>query len=665
MEGLSTGIDIGYAQVLKPTDQSDYFKLAADMQKTADAVKKAKEEKQKKQKDLLDEQLLKITADLPEKVYTEHQKDIDNQKQTFINNAIKAAETGDLSTKKILELQLEGNRLKSEANQSAAYAKQIETLKKLNPDDYIPSSKEYISQLYSGYNPDGTRNYQVDINKFIEKPNYTKLAQTKIKPLEEDEGEATFTPAGAPGIYKSKQTKVLRLTPEEIDAEKEALWQTAYSNQGNQILLDVKENIERNNPKYSDYASLVYDDQQGIPQYDKAAEQFFKDNVNLRPIEKKRSVTKFVSERGYKGGTGAGVYQTYDPEYVTTDVSDIVRPSEDFYNTLRTKNPNLGGIRKGQFKYVNYSLSGAVKDEFAEAKDVSGKSVNKLIVDEVSGKYYDFAGNDVTEKVKKLSKSGDIETQDVTTPSVNVTSYLPNIQKSTIIKLDPKGVNLSGQVTKDGIPTDDVVSFTTDEMEIVDDKRGPYLKGFEIDKFGNKSIIKIPYTKKIDEIISGKINFVSKGKDTWETPDFIDFSGKKKQSTAQKSTTDNTRPDNSKKGSGYLGILKSKDGKDVTEYSVQSDAVKLNGKRIDFPTIVPTLTKSEIDLMLNDIIPNNKEVPESIMQKAINHAKKRISEGKSVFANSGNYVPSGQKQTTKPTSKNDRKAKADKNLQGF
>jgi hypothetical protein len=211
MEGLSTGIDIGYAQVLKPTDQSDYFKLAADMQKTADAVKKAKEEKQKKQKDLLDEQLLKITADLPEKVYTEHQKDIDNQKQTFINNAIKAAETGDLSTKKILELQLEGNRLKSEANQSAAYAKQIETLKKLNPDDYVPSSKEYIGQLYSGYNPDGTRNYQVDINKFIEKPNYTKLAQTKIKPLEEDEGEATFTPAGAPGIYKSKQTKVLRL----------------------------------------------------------------------------------------------------------------------------------------------------------------------------------------------------------------------------------------------------------------------------------------------------------------------------------------------------------------------------------------------------------------------------------------------------------------------
>lgn len=507
MEGLSTGIDIGYAQVLKPTDQSDYFKLAADMQKTADAVKKAKEEKQKKQKDLLDEQLLKITADLPEKVYTEHQKDIDNQKQTFINNAIKAAETGDLSTKKILELQLEGNRLKSEANQSAAYAKQIETLKKLNPDDYVPSSKEYISQLYSGYNPDGTRNYQVDINKFIEKPNYTKLAQTKIKPLEEDEGEATFTPAGAPGIYKSKQTKVLRLTPEEIDAEKEALWQTAYSNQGNQILLDVKENIERGNPKYSDYAPLVYNDQQGIPQYDKAAEQFFKDNVNLRPIEKKRSVTKFVSERGYKGGAGDKDKELWEPEETISLTQDRIyyrKPNPldkdrmKEWETLKAQNPNIENMIGKDYYYVNYnSTPGSDKETKEYDKDFSKTTgVNRVIYSESTNKYYSLKGDDVTQQVKDELKKGNIELEDAKTEKSKFPSVKLNIKKNKLGIVDPSIVSMN-DVTVDGVPIKgEQAYFTTENMEIIKDPRGPYVRVFEVNdkKIPTDRAIEIPYT---------------------------------------------------------------------------------------------------------------------------------------------------------------------------
>ncbi len=91
------------------------------------------------------------------------------------------------------------------------------------------------------------------------------------------------------------------------------------------------------------------------------------------------------------------------------------------------------------------------------------------------------------------------------------------------------------------------------------------------------------------------------------------------------------------KTTGFLGVLKLggklKDTDAIaTEYSVQSDAVKVDGKRIDFPTLVPTLTQKEIDFMINDIIPNNKPVPEPIMQKAIIHAKKRIKQGKGVFA---------------------------------
>lgn len=92
------------------------------------------------------------------------------------------------------------------------------------------------------------------------------------------------------------------------------------------------------------------------------------------------------------------------------------------------------------------------------------------------------------------------------------------------------------------------------------------------------------------------------------------------------------RQDGSKKGTGFLGELKLPSGDVATEYSVQSNAVKVNGKRIDFPTLVPTLTKEEVALMVNDIIPNDKEPPEAIMQKAIKHANERLKAGKNVFA---------------------------------
>jgi len=108
----------------------------------------------------------------------------------------------------------------------------------------------------------------------------------------------------------------------------------------------------------------------------------------------------------------------------------------------------------------------------------------------------------------------------------------------------------------------------------------------------------------------------------------------------------NIRPDGTAKGNGYLGVLKASDGSDVTEYSMSTGDVTLNGKEIDFPSIVPTLTKQEVNLMLTDIIPNNKPIPDAIVNKAIDHANKRIQEGKSVFADTEDYKPVA---TTTPT----------------
>jgi dihydroxyacetone kinase DhaKLM complex PTS-EIIA-like component DhaM len=104
---------------------------------------------------------------------------------------------------------------------------------------------------------------------------------------------------------------------------------------------------------------------------------------------------------------------------------------------------------------------------------------------------------------------------------------------------------------------------------------------------------------------------------------------------------DTRRPDGTPKGNGYLGVLKASDGSDVTELTTSSSDVKVNGKEIGFPIIVPTLTESEVNLLLTDIIPNKKKnIPDSIMKKAIEHAKKRIKEGKSVYAeNTGEYTP--------------------------
>lgn len=95
------------------------------------------------------------------------------------------------------------------------------------------------------------------------------------------------------------------------------------------------------------------------------------------------------------------------------------------------------------------------------------------------------------------------------------------------------------------------------------------------------------------------------------------------------------RPDGTQKGTGFLGVLSGTDAQgrafESTEFSVQSDAVKVNGKRIDFPTLVSSLTAEEVELMMSDIIPNRKPIPEPIMQKAIKSAKERLSGGKSVF----------------------------------
>jgi hypothetical protein len=81
---------------------------------------------------------------------------------------------------------------------------------------------------------------------------------------------------------------------------------------------------------------------------------------------------------------------------------------------------------------------------------------------------------------------------------------------------------------------------------------------------------------------------------------------------------------------GYLGPIKANDGSIMTEYSVSVD---FDGERVEIPTLVPTLTSEEIDILKGT--PDPKKIPESIMEKAIQYAQKRMAAGLDPFYQDG------------------------------
>lgn len=99
------------------------------------------------------------------------------------------------------------------------------------------------------------------------------------------------------------------------------------------------------------------------------------------------------------------------------------------------------------------------------------------------------------------------------------------------------------------------------------------------------------------------------------------------------------RKDGSKKSArGFLGPIKNKvSGGTMTEFATD---MQYQGKSIDIPTMVPTLSKSEIEYMRN-MKPgagwnlSKSQVERSIVNKARAHARKRLEAGKSPFYQDG------------------------------
>jgi len=92
-------------------------------------------------------------------------------------------------------------------------------------------------------------------------------------------------------------------------------------------------------------------------------------------------------------------------------------------------------------------------------------------------------------------------------------------------------------------------------------------------------------------------------------------------------TPDMIRKNGTKKGYGYLGNLSVADGIVATEISTKAN---INGKTIDIPTLVPTLTRDEVRQMLS--LKRGDPIPQSVRQKAEAHAAERLAKGMDVYA---------------------------------
>jgi hypothetical protein len=81
------------------------------------------------------------------------------------------------------------------------------------------------------------------------------------------------------------------------------------------------------------------------------------------------------------------------------------------------------------------------------------------------------------------------------------------------------------------------------------------------------------------------------------------------------------------KGPGWLGVFYTKDGQPVTEYSI---GVEINGKKMDIPTLVPSLTAAEIESVVK-AAETNSPVSEAVVQKAVAFARNQINKGDPIF----------------------------------
>lgn len=114
-----------------------------------------------------------------------------------------------------------------------------------------------------------------------------------------------------------------------------------------------------------------------------------------------------------------------------------------------------------------------------------------------------------------------------------------------------------------------------------------------------------------------------------------EFGIRKGKAEGGEARKDMYRRDGSRKSAqGFLGPVKNKvTNKTMTELSID---VPFDGKEVQIPTMVPTLTAEEIKILQSqDWEGKAKDLPRSIVTKAVDHARKRMAQGLNPFYQDG------------------------------
>jgi hypothetical protein len=106
-----------------------------------------------------------------------------------------------------------------------------------------------------------------------------------------------------------------------------------------------------------------------------------------------------------------------------------------------------------------------------------------------------------------------------------------------------------------------------------------------------------------------------------------------------------TRVDGTAKGAGFLGEIKLPNGQVATEVSV---GVNINGKDVEIPTLVPTLSAEQKTFIAGGGDPRTRP---DIIKAATEHASKRIASGMSPFNGAVAAAPAPAAPAAKPTAR--------------
>lgn len=487
MNGLSTGINIGYAQVLKPTDQSDYFKLAANMQKTADALKQKKVAEEDKDKDVAGKHVSGILGKMPKKVYSEHTKYFEEQKQALVEKGKKAVESNDYAA--MADFDYEANRILTEAEQSLNFQNQINHLPSKDRATYSRGTQAYIEDIKKGFDKDGNILLQVDQNKFIKKPNYSDLfsqdqAYTDmVKPLESDSGYST-SPSSIPGVHFQENTRYKTRTKEQIksanDYKRKAIVGTP---EFEQIYVDYIEGLQAGEPEYKKFENLAKVDANTnqVDYTDAALEYFISKSPYIPEVSSKKMRQPIYDKTNSRGGYGD------DNPYFNTSI-ESTEMSNPIYQTEVSKDPKQTGAQ-GRFQYVDITLPENMKiddlpSEFV-AEDSDGNKKPQIKYDPNNGKYYNLTGEkDITNKVKEYERSKGVSF-DTQTQTSNVDVEKTSFNKTTKLQLNvPWYIDSDGNTVNTGINTG--IKTTTDDIQIFSREYDDKNKSFDVRRGGSK-----------------------------------------------------------------------------------------------------------------------------------------------------------------------------------